>query len=338
MVQRCANTANKRWIDTTILVSCGIFELQATLAGASSQISSFIMTENEPIPENQNRSPEVVNDETIEKEESKSPKQTETPNAQTENMEVHHHPDLHHKQKKWKEYLLEFVMIFLAVTMGFFAEQIRERHVEKERLHNYFESMTLDIESNITVLDSAINENSKMTLKYDSIVKQFISKGDTINRKDFAKHMGAVWYRGFTNHNETFEQMKYSGSLRYIDDFKLLTAIMQYVRATNFAQYRTEHFEEKYYTELFLPTFYKSYDLPCKFFLDTAYTNDHTFINTLDNHIDILTGKDAEVFKQDVGGALLLRLERMRVSVTAYKIAKKQCISLKELIKQHQDD
>ena len=38
---------------------------------------------------------------------------------ETENMEVHHHPDLHHKPKKWKEYFLEFLMIFLAVTMGF---------------------------------------------------------------------------------------------------------------------------------------------------------------------------------------------------------------------------
>ena len=41
-------------------------------------------------------------------------------------MEVHHHPDLHHEKKKWKEYFLEFLMIFLAVTLGFIAENIRE--------------------------------------------------------------------------------------------------------------------------------------------------------------------------------------------------------------------
>jgi len=41
-------------------------------------------------------------------------------------MEVHHHPDLHHKKKNFKEYFLEFLMIFLAVTLGFFAESIRE--------------------------------------------------------------------------------------------------------------------------------------------------------------------------------------------------------------------
>ncbi|MBC7721634.1 MAG: hypothetical protein H7068_06380, partial [Pedobacter sp.] len=32
---------------------------------------------------------------------------------ESEIMEVHHHPDLHHKSKKWKEYFLEFLMIFL---------------------------------------------------------------------------------------------------------------------------------------------------------------------------------------------------------------------------------
>ena len=51
--------------------------------------------------------------------------ETINPNQETENMEVHHHPDLHHKPKKWKEYFLEFLMIFLAVTMGFIAENIR---------------------------------------------------------------------------------------------------------------------------------------------------------------------------------------------------------------------
>jgi hypothetical protein len=35
-------------------------------------------------------------------------------------------PDLHPDPKKRKEYFLEFLMIFLSVTVGFFAETIRE--------------------------------------------------------------------------------------------------------------------------------------------------------------------------------------------------------------------
>jgi hypothetical protein len=38
-----------------------------------------------------------------------------------EKMEVHHHGHIH-ENKKWKEYLFEFLMIFLAVTLGFFVE------------------------------------------------------------------------------------------------------------------------------------------------------------------------------------------------------------------------
>ncbi len=251
-------------------------------------------------------------------------------------MEVHHHPNLYHERKPWKEYLLEGLMIFLAVTLGFFAEQIREHHVEKERLHNYFASMVLDVQSNVTALDSAIRENSQMVKKYDSVVKIFLKGGGRIDRTAFAYHLGAVWYRGFINRNETFEQMKSSGSIRYIDDFKILTEIMGYVRATNFAQYRTETFEKKYFTDYFLPEIYKNYDLPCKFFLDSAYTNDPAFIHNLKNsHIDILNGKDAENFRQEVGGALMLRLERLRVSIAAYKIAKYHCSKLKTLLEDY---
>jgi hypothetical protein len=55
----------------------------------------------------------------------------ETPPAETPKMEVHHHPDLSHGPKSWKRYLLEGLMIFVAVTLGFFAEQLREHFVEK---------------------------------------------------------------------------------------------------------------------------------------------------------------------------------------------------------------
>ena len=63
------------------------------------------------------------------------------PNQETENMEVHHHPDLHHKPKKWKEYFLEFLMIFLAVTLGFIGENVREGISENGKAHELAESL-----------------------------------------------------------------------------------------------------------------------------------------------------------------------------------------------------
>ena len=44
-------------------------------------------------------------------------------------MEVHHPHHPTHKIK-WSEYIIEFVMLFAAVTLGFIAENIRERNTE----------------------------------------------------------------------------------------------------------------------------------------------------------------------------------------------------------------
>jgi len=50
-------------------------------------------------------------------------------------MEVHHHPQV--KKKGLKEYFHAFLMIFLAVTVGFIAENIREKSNEKHNAKEY---------------------------------------------------------------------------------------------------------------------------------------------------------------------------------------------------------
>jgi hypothetical protein len=58
-------------------------------------------------------------------------------------MEVHHHPHLDsdsHRKKNFKEYFLEFLMIFLAVTLGFFAESLREHINDKAKSEQYIQS------------------------------------------------------------------------------------------------------------------------------------------------------------------------------------------------------
>jgi hypothetical protein len=74
-------------------------------------------------------------------------------------MEVHHHPDLHHKRKKWKEYVLEFLMIFLAVTLGFFAETIREHISEKNREKDYISGLINNIQNDTSELKGLISRN-----------------------------------------------------------------------------------------------------------------------------------------------------------------------------------
>lgn len=90
---------------------------------------------------------------------------------ESENMEVHHYPQLHHKPKPWKEYLLEFIMIFLAVTMGFFAENIREGFVNKEKEKKYIKNLIRDLKQQKIYLDTTITVNEQRIIALDTFVK-----------------------------------------------------------------------------------------------------------------------------------------------------------------------
>jgi hypothetical protein len=76
-------------------------------------------------------------------------------------MDVHHHPDLHHKKKKFKEYFLEFIMIFLAVALGFFSENLRERIADSNREQQFARQLYIELSD-----DSATVAN-KITLRLD---------------------------------------------------------------------------------------------------------------------------------------------------------------------------
>ena len=59
-------------------------------------------------------------------------------------MEVHHHPNV--EKKRFREYILEFLMIFLAVTMGFFAESLRENISNKDKEKEYINSFVQNLQ------------------------------------------------------------------------------------------------------------------------------------------------------------------------------------------------
>jgi hypothetical protein len=80
-------------------------------------------------------------------------------------MEVHHHPHLPHAEKrKFKEYFLEFLMIFLAVTLGFFAESLREHINNNEKREQYVQSLVEDLESDTARMGDIIQfDEAKIT-------------------------------------------------------------------------------------------------------------------------------------------------------------------------------
>jgi hypothetical protein len=101
---------------------------------------------------------------------------------QTENMEVHHHPDLHHEKKPWKEYLLEGLMIFIAVMMGFIAENIRESIDNNEHARQLTSQLARDLKADIIQLDQLDSAEMVIVKANDSLfylLQQPLAKADT---------------------------------------------------------------------------------------------------------------------------------------------------------------
>jgi hypothetical protein len=252
----------------------------------------------------------------------------------TENMETHAHHLHKAPGKKWTHYLFEFLMLFIAVFAGFLAENQREHFVEKHRAHQFLQSMLLDVQDNMKHLDSLMHEDHVLMANHDSLVNWLLADSATIDRAAFSRTMGAVWMKNFLVRNETYEQMKSSGSLRYVGDIKFLREMMDYEIKTNFAQYRNQEFERKYYTELFIPALYKAYDLPCQINLDTSNQSDPFKMEKVAHHHDVLSGSDAAIFRHDMGAALTLRLERVKRSLDAFRDAKAACVEMERLIRE----
>jgi hypothetical protein len=246
-------------------------------------------------------------------------------------MEVHHHSHASGK-RNWRSYFWEFLMLFLAVFAGFLAEYQLEHQIEKERARKYLQSMLVDVRTNITNLDSLIILDKIIIVNHDGLLNWLLQDSSTIDRAAFARKMGAVWVRNFLVRKETYDQMKSSGSLRYVGNIEFLTKLMDYERVTNFAQYRNQEFEKKYYTELFIPAVYKAYDLTCQLNLDTSNHADPIKTEKIAQHRDVLSGNDAAIFRHDMGAALTLRVERLRRSLDAFRDARAACVQIEKLI------
>jgi hypothetical protein len=133
-------------------------------------------------------------------------------------MEVHKHSQHVTHKKKWGEYLLEFLMLFLAVTLGFFAENMRENYKDHEKARIYAAQMisnlcddTLNLRPYISLLNSAAG-------KADTLL-QLVTTADPQKVSGKLYWYGMIGGRDFTfiPNDATWVQMKSSGTLRYFN-------------------------------------------------------------------------------------------------------------------------
>ena len=169
-------------------------------------------------------------------------------------MEVHHHanivdPDNHRHSRKWTHYFWEFLMLFLAVTLGFFVENQREHFIERQRARQYAASLIEDLKIDSSELNQAILDTRYYALSADTLLseldKPINAQNDTILQQLTYRLIGYNFYDPTLS---TYNQIKNSGTLRYFN-MVVIKKLNFYETAVNYIlkisnqhlEFRTQH-------------------------------------------------------------------------------------------------
>ena len=191
-------------------------------------------------PEEQPVNKELI-DETISSAEPvaevEQPLNPEILNDLNDNMEVHKHPHHVTHKKKWAEYLLEFFMLFLAVFLGFLAENWREESVEHKREKQYMQSFIYDLQNDTTNLNYGFPLKVQRINAIDSVFLFFEEHPDVIKipGKVYRQMRRTLWDRHYRRNSTTIDQLKNAGGMRLIQKKNIADSIaaydLQWVRA-----------------------------------------------------------------------------------------------------------
>ena len=130
--------------------------------------------------------------------------------------------------KEFREYFLEFFMLFAAVTLGFFAENIREYYGERDMEEKFIQVVLEDIETDKQSLQAIIKAQEIRIAYEDSLI-------DLLSRRDFSTMQNLYYYARVTSLRNFFQpsvngfqQLKNAGGLKMIEKHDVIKQIQHY--------------------------------------------------------------------------------------------------------------
>ncbi|HEU5054659.1 MAG TPA: hypothetical protein VFT78_16205 [Hanamia sp.] len=147
-------------------------------------------------------------------------------------MEVHHHPKV--EKKNFKEYFLEFLMIFLAVTLGFFAESLREHINDRGKAREYIQSFYEDLKTDTAKVSEIIQFDDEKIAGLSDISKCYdtISQNLASSSCLFRIVKSTISNKPFQITDRTLQQLANAGGFRLLKKEDADT-ISRYVQAFN---------------------------------------------------------------------------------------------------------
>jgi hypothetical protein len=178
-------------------------------------------------------------------------------------MEVHKHPHHPTHQKRWGEYFLEFLMIFLAVTLGFFAENIRERATESHREKQFAQQLYSELKEDSIVVDQKISERRRKEKAMDYVATYLKDSSLEDLPEQFYPALTMDLYLinryAFEPKDGILSQLRNSGSLRFFKSVYLQKLLGDINVSINNIRNRNEQ-EYQFFANPIKPFLLKYYD------------------------------------------------------------------------------
>jgi len=140
-------------------------------------------------------------------------------------MEIHHVKTF---RKNLLHYSFEFLMLFLAVTAGFFADNLREQGVEHHREKKFITTLTEDLKKDIIEIDRI----RPLRVAREDSIEVLIS---LLAKNDRDKYVNDIYrlvdltegYESFLRNDRKIQQLKSAAGMRLIKE-EVAADIMKY--------------------------------------------------------------------------------------------------------------
>ena len=145
------------------------------------------------------------------------------------------------KAKKYKDYFFDFFMLFLAVTLGFFVNNLSEDHSERQREEQYMNSLINDLISDTVQVQEVYSDIKIRIAGIDSLL-QVLENPDQENFISNFYYFAVKYLNSatlYSGSDRTISQLKSAGGLRLIQKIAISDSIVNYYSSSENVKYNT---------------------------------------------------------------------------------------------------
>ena len=144
------------------------------------------------------------------------------------------HLDQFSPKKKWYVYFIDFIMLFVAVSLGFLAENVRDQQTDKNREISYLKNVHEDLLVDLNRFELVMSANNWRLLMLDSLHME-INKVSPDLPSLYYYIRNLALRTTFESSHLGLDQIKASGGFRLIQNAKIIAGIQDYERRLNSA-------------------------------------------------------------------------------------------------------